>query len=69
MVPTQCPIQPIDNRLVEQIQPLQQQVCDSLPQDQEAQLLQQGTQLTKIQIQKMLSPLPSTLNVMETIAS
>jgi hypothetical protein len=32
MVPTQCPIQPRDNRLVEQIQPLQQQVCDSLPQ-------------------------------------
>jgi hypothetical protein len=32
MVPTQCPIKPKDNRLVEQIQPLQQQVCDSLPQ-------------------------------------
>jgi hypothetical protein len=32
MVPTQCPIQPRENRLVEQIQPVQQQVCDSLPQ-------------------------------------
>jgi hypothetical protein len=32
MVPTQCPIQPKDNMLVEQIQPLEQQVCDSLPQ-------------------------------------
>jgi hypothetical protein len=32
MVPTQCPIKPRDNRLVEQIQPHQQQVRDSLPQ-------------------------------------
>jgi hypothetical protein len=32
MVPTQCPIKPRDNRLVEHIQPRQQQVCDSLPQ-------------------------------------
>jgi hypothetical protein len=31
MVPTQCPIKSRDNRLVEQIQPRQQQVCDSLP--------------------------------------
>jgi hypothetical protein len=30
MVPTQCPIQPRDNRL-EKIQPLQQQVCEILP--------------------------------------
>jgi hypothetical protein len=32
MVPTQCPIKPKDNRLVEQIQPRQQQVRDNLPQ-------------------------------------
>jgi hypothetical protein len=32
MVPTQCPINPRDNRLVEQIQPHQQQVCGILPQ-------------------------------------
>jgi hypothetical protein len=33
MVPTQFPSETRDNRLVEQIQPLQQHVCDSLPQD------------------------------------
>jgi hypothetical protein len=32
MVPTQCPVKPRDNRLVEHIQPRQQQVCDSLSQ-------------------------------------
>jgi hypothetical protein len=32
MVPTQCPVKPRDNRLVEHIQPCQQQACDSLPQ-------------------------------------
>jgi hypothetical protein len=32
MVPTQCPVKPRDNRLVEQIQPRQQQVRDNLPQ-------------------------------------
>jgi hypothetical protein len=32
MVPTQYPIQPRDNRLVEHIQLLQQQVCDIFPQ-------------------------------------
>jgi hypothetical protein len=30
---------------------------------------QQGKQLTKIQIQQSLSPLPQELNAMETIAS
>jgi hypothetical protein len=53
-------------RLVEQIQPHQQQVHDSLPQ---AQCLQQGKQCTKIQLQQSLSPLPRELNAMETIAS
>jgi hypothetical protein len=32
MLPTHCPIKPRYNRLVEQIQPHQQQVCDSLQQ-------------------------------------
>jgi hypothetical protein len=32
MVPTQYPFQPRDKNLVEQIQSLQQQVCDNLPQ-------------------------------------
>jgi hypothetical protein len=32
MVPTQCPVNPRDNRLVEQIQTYQQQVHDNLPQ-------------------------------------
>jgi hypothetical protein len=32
MMPIQCLIKPRDNNLVEQIQPLQQQVCDSIPQ-------------------------------------
>ena len=36
---------------------------------QAVQLLQQGTNLTKIQIQKMISPIPWALNAMETIAS
>jgi hypothetical protein len=36
---------------------------------QATQLLQQGMQLTKIQIQKMLFPLPWELNTMETISS
>ena len=37
--------------------------------NQPTQLLQQGTQLTKIHIQKTLSPLPRALNAMETISS
>jgi hypothetical protein len=32
MVPIEFPVKPRDNRLVEQIQPRQQQVCDNLPQ-------------------------------------
>jgi hypothetical protein len=32
IVPTQCPIKPRNNKLVEQLQPLQQHVCGSLPQ-------------------------------------
>jgi hypothetical protein len=32
MVPTQCPVKPRDNRLVEHIQPHQKQVRDNLPQ-------------------------------------
>jgi hypothetical protein len=31
MVPTQCLVKPRDKKLVEQIQPRQQQICDSLP--------------------------------------
>jgi hypothetical protein len=31
MVPTQCPVKPRNNMMVEQIQPHQQQVCDNLP--------------------------------------
>jgi hypothetical protein len=38
MVPTQCPIKTRDNRLVEHIQPLQQPVCDSLPQTKQHNL-------------------------------
>jgi hypothetical protein len=69
MVPTHFPVKPRYNRLVEQIQPRQQQVRDSLQQAKQVQLLQQGKQLTKIQIQQTLSPLPRELNAMETIAS
>jgi hypothetical protein len=38
MVPTQCPVKTIDNRLVEHIQPHQQQVRDSLPQTKQHNL-------------------------------
>jgi hypothetical protein len=68
-VPTHFLVKPRYNRLVEHIQPHQQQVRDNLQQAKQAQLLQQGKQLTKIQIQQMLSPLPWELNAMETIAS
>ena len=38
MVPTQCPIKPRDNRLLEDIQPRQQLICDILPQTKKRKL-------------------------------
>jgi hypothetical protein len=38
MVPTQCPIKPRDNKLLEHIQPCQQLICDSLPQTRQLNL-------------------------------
>jgi hypothetical protein len=58
--------------LVEWIQPLQQQVHDILQQANASttgQLLQQGKQLTKVQIQQKLPHLPWELDAMGTIAS
>jgi hypothetical protein len=54
-------------RLVEQSQPRQQQVHDKLPQTKQRDVSKQGKQLTKIQIQQTLFPLPRALNAMETI--
>jgi hypothetical protein len=56
-------------RLVKKVQPFQPHVHDNLQQAKQAQLLQQGKQLIKMQIQQTLFPLPRALNTMETIAS
>jgi hypothetical protein len=69
MVPTQCPIQPRDNMLVEQIQPLQQQVCDHLPQAKKHNFSNKACISPRFRFRKKNSPLPWALNTMETIAS
>jgi hypothetical protein len=56
-------------RLVKKVQTFQPQVRDRFPQTKQRDCLQQDKQLTKMQIQQMLFPLPQELNAMEHIVS
>jgi hypothetical protein len=56
------------SRLIKKVQTFQLKVHDRLQQAKQP-LLQQGKQITKIQIQQSISPLPRELHTMETIAS
>jgi hypothetical protein len=56
-------------KLVKKVQTFQPKVRDSLQQAKQCHFSKQGKQITKIQIQQSLSPLPRELNAMETIAS
>jgi hypothetical protein len=59
MVPsTQCPIQPRDNRLVEKIQPLQQQVCESLPQAKKQNFSNKEHKSPSIEFKKLFPMFP-----------
>jgi hypothetical protein len=69
MVPTQCPIQPRDKRLVEQIQPLQEQVCDSLPQAKKHNFSNKARNSPSFRFKKLFFSLQWALNAMETISS
>ena len=54
MVPTQCPVKPRDNRLVEQIQPRQQQVRDNLPQTKQCNFSNKACNSPRFRFRKRL---------------
>jgi hypothetical protein len=58
MVRTQCPIKPKDNRLVEQLQPHQQQVCDSLPQTKQCNFSNKACNSPRFRFRKCFSLFP-----------
>jgi hypothetical protein len=64
IVPTQCPVKPETTGWWNRFNPASNRFVTSF-----VTSFQQGTQLTKIYIQKMLSSLPQSVNAMDTIAS